>query len=117
MSHSVSAARPSLRSFEPLLGAALGLMLAIGSGLLLAHLLMSPPARDMRTMAGYLTLTGAATMGGGWIALRLGDRLVGLSIQVKAFLSSVIGSSVALLNVVIVAQLMFVSTAHDLKLV
>ncbi len=91
-------------------------MLAIGSGLLLAQLLMSPPARDMRTMAGYLTLTGAATMAGGWLALRVGDRVVGLSIRSKAFLSSAIGSGVALLNVVIVAQLMFVSTSHDLKL-
>lgn len=98
------------------MGAVLGLLLAIGSGLLLAQLLMSPPARDMRTLAGYLTITGAATMGGGWLALRLGDRLVGLSIRTKAFLSSAIGSGVALLNIIIVAQLMFVSTAHDLKL-
>ena len=101
---------------QPWLGAALALTLAIGVGLLLAQLLMSPPARDMRTMATYLTLTGAATMGGGWLALRIAERAVGLSIQTKAFLSTAIGSGVALLNVVIVAQLMFVSTSHDLKL-
>lgn len=105
-----------MRLSQPWAGAALGLTLAIGTGLLLTQLLMSPPARDLRTMAGYLTLTGAATMGGGWLALRLADRAVGLSIQTKAFLSAVIGSGVALLNVVIVAQLMFVSTSHDLKL-
>lgn len=84
--------------------------------MLLAQLLMSPPARDMRTMASYLTLTGAATMAGGWLALHLADRAVGLSIQTKAFLGTAIGSGVALLNVFIVAQLMFVSTSHDLKL-
>jgi signal transduction histidine kinase len=97
-------------------GGALALTLAIGTGLLLAQLLMSPPARDMRTMAGYLTLTGAATMTGGWVALRLADRAMGLSIQTKTFISSAIANGVALLNVVIVAQLMFVSTAHDLRL-
>ena len=70
----------------------------------------------MRAMAGYLTLTGAATMAGGWLTLRLADRAVGLSIQTKTFLSALIANGVALLNVVIVAQLMFVSTAHDLKL-
>jgi signal transduction histidine kinase len=41
---------------------------------------------------------------------------MGISIQTKAFLGAAIGSGVALLNVFIVAQLMFVSTSHDLKL-
>jgi two-component system sensor histidine kinase BaeS len=54
-------------------------------------------------------------MFGGWLALRLADR-AGLSIRAKTFLGSAIASGVALLNVAIVAQLMFVSTAHDLKL-
>lgn len=97
-------------------GAAIALALAIGAGLLLAELLMQPPARDMRTMAGLLTVSGAVTMAGGWLALRVADRAVGLSIQAKAFLGAAIGSGVALLNVIIVAQLMFVSTSHDLKL-
>ncbi len=105
-----------MRFSQAWLGAALALALAVGVGLLLTQLLMSPPARDLRSMAGYLTLTGAATMGAGWLSLRLADRAVGLSIQMKAFLSAAIGSGVALLNVVIVAQLMFVSTSHDLKL-
>ena len=55
-------------------------------------------------------------MAGGWLALRIGDRAIGFSIRTKAFLSSAIGTSVALLNVLIVAQLMFISTGHDLKL-
>lgn len=100
----------------PWLGTALGLTLAIGAGLLLAQLLMSPPAADLRSLAAYLTLSGAATMGLGWLALLLADRVVGLAIQVKAFLGAAIGGGVALLNVFIVAQLMFVSTSHDLKL-
>ena len=115
MSRSVEAA-PTKRVAVPWLGAALAVTLATGAGLLLAQLLMSPPAGDQRTLAAYLTLAGTATMAGGWLALRAADRLVGLSIQAKAFLAAVIGSGVALLNVFIVAQLMFVSTSHDLKL-
>ena len=56
--------KPLLRFGQPWLAAALGLTLAIGAGLLLAQLLMSPPAGDMRSLAAYLTLSGAATMGG-----------------------------------------------------
>ncbi len=98
------------------LGAALVLTLAIGVGVLLAQLLMSPPAGDLRTLAAYLTLSGAATMSVGWLALRLADRAVGMPIRLKAFVGAAIGSGVALLNIVIVAQLMFVSMSHDFKL-
>ena len=94
----------------------LGLALAIGAGVLLAQLLMRPPSADLRSLAAYLALSGAATLGIGWAALRLADRAFGLSIRLKAFVSATLGSGVALLNVFIVAQLMFVSTSHDLKL-
>lgn len=77
---------------------------------------MEPPARDLRLLTAYLSVSGAATLGAGWLCLRLADRLLGLDIQTKAFLSAVLGGAVALLNVFIIAQLMFVSTEHDLKL-
>ena len=104
------------RLVQPRLGAALALTLALGAGLLLAELLMAPPAGDLRDLGVYLALSGAITLGVGWLALRAADSAVGLSIQTKAFLSAAIGSGVALLNVLIVAQLMFVSVSHDLKL-
>ena len=116
MSRSLNAAGSLPKLNQVWLGAALALTLAIGAGLLLAQLLMSPPAGDIRSLAGYLTLSGAATMGMGWLALRVADRSARLSIQAKAFLGATVGSGVALLNVLIVAQLMFVSTSHDLKL-
>jgi len=116
LNRSQTLARPAFRTAQAWLGAALALTLAIGTGLLLVQVMMSPPASDLRHLATYLTLSGVATLAGGWIALRLADRAAGLSIQSKAFLSAAIGSGVALLNVFIVAQLMFVSTSHDLKL-
>ena len=116
MNRSVFASRQLLRFGQPWLGAVLALTLAIGAGVLLAQLLMSPPSSDLRTLAAYLTVSGVASLGLGWLALRAADRVVGLTIQAKAFLGSIIGSGVALLNIFIVAQLMFVSTGHDLDL-
>ena len=105
-----------LRTVPPWLGAALALTLAIGAGLLLAQLLMAPPAGDLQQLAAYLALSGAATLGLGWLALRAADRGLGLSLRTKAFLGTAIGMGIALLNVFVVAQLMFISTSHDLKL-
>ena len=116
MSRSVQTARPLTQLTQQWIGAALALTLAIGAGLLLAQLLMSPPADDLRTLAAYLTVSGAATMSIGWLALRLADRVVRLPLRLKAFVGTAIGSGVALLNIVIVAQLMFVSMSHDFKL-
>jgi signal transduction histidine kinase len=98
------------------LAAACTLAGAIGAGVLLAQILMSPPAGDLWTLAAYLMLSGAATMGAGWAVLQVADRAMGLRIQTRAFIGGLIAAAVALLNVVIVAQAMFVSTAHDLKL-
>ncbi len=98
------------------LSAGLALTLAVGVGLLLTKVLMSPPAGELRDMAVYLTLSGAASMGIGWLALQAAARALGLSLRFKAFLSSVLAGGVALLNVIVLAQLMFVSTSHDLKL-
>ena len=116
MSHNRSPAPPVRLSPQAWLGPALALTLAVGVGLLIAELLMTPPAGELRELGAYLALSGAATLGVGWLALRFADRALGLSIQAKAFLGAVTGGGVALLNVFIVAQLMFVSTAHDLKL-
>ena len=55
---------PIARIALPWVGAALALLLAIGSGVLLAQLLMSPPSGELWEMAGYFTLAGGATMTG-----------------------------------------------------
>ncbi|MFN8559208.1 MAG: HAMP domain-containing sensor histidine kinase [Dehalococcoidia bacterium] len=101
---------------RPLLAAAMVLLLAILAGLLAAQLLMEPPEGDMRALAWCLFLSGAITLGSGVMALRLADGAAGLPILTKVFLSVVTGGAVALLNVFIVARLMFFSDTHDLKL-
>jgi signal transduction histidine kinase len=91
-------------------------VLAVAFALLLAWLLIAPPARDMQSLAVYLATSGAATIAGGWFAIRATDRCVGLSIRAKSVFTALTGTAVALLNVLIVAQMMFVSTSHDLRL-
>lgn len=97
-------------------GALATLLIAIGAALLLARLSFAPPARDLRGLALYLGVTGAVTISGGWLGLRLLDRALGLTIQTKSFLGAMIGYGVALLNVYVVARLMFLSANHDLPL-
>jgi len=116
LSRSTAAVQPLRRLAMPWLGAGFALALAIGAGLLLTDILMSPPRGELRTLASYLTLAGAATLAGGWLALRAADRMLSAGLRAKTFLSCVIAGGVALLNVIIVAEFMFVSTSHDLKL-
>lgn len=111
-----SATTTPLRVAAPWLGSALALTLAIGAGILLAELLMSPPAGELRDLTSYLALSAVATVGAGWLLLRAADRLVGLSIHAKSFFGGILAGSVALLNVFVTAQLMFISTSHDLRL-
>jgi signal transduction histidine kinase len=105
-----------IRSSAPWLATALAISLAIGSGILLAELLMSPPASELRSLTAYLAISGTATVGAGWLVLRAIDHFLGLSIGVRSSLGGLLAGSVALLNVFVTAQLMFISTSHDLKL-
>jgi signal transduction histidine kinase len=98
-------------------GEALGcLALATASGLLLAQILLRPTARDLRSLAAYLVLSGAVTLALGWFALRLAEKSVALGIRAKLLLIGLVGSGVGLINVFVIAKLMFLSTQHDLRL-
>lgn len=116
MNRSFTSRLPLVRPARSWPGAVVALLLASLAGLLFAQVLMNPPAGDMRGLAVYFLLSGGVSITLGWLALRATDRAAGLSIQAKAFLGAVIGSAVALLNVVIVAWLMFLNTSHDLPL-
>ena len=100
----------------PWLPALAALAVAMLVGVLLLQLLIAPPGRELLDFAAYLAVAGGTTMAGGWLVLRLADRVWGLSLLAKAFLGALTGTAVALANVFIVARLMFVSTTHDLQL-
>ena len=96
--------------------AALALLSAVGAGLLVVRLSMSPSGVELRDLAIYLAAVGAATMLIGWFALGVADRVVGLSLPARAFAGVAVGSAAGLLHVVVIARLMFVNTGHDLRL-
>lgn len=100
----------------PLLWVAVLLAGAVGLAVMLVRLSMAPPAAELRELAIYFAVAGVATTAAGWLALRAAERWLHPSIRVKAFAGASIGTAVALLNVWIVARLMFVNTAHDLPL-
>jgi signal transduction histidine kinase len=79
-------------------------------------MLVRPPGGELWKMALYLLLAGTTTLAVGSLAVRLvwsGSRQ---SIRATTLLGASAGTVVALLNVLIVAELMFISTEHDLQL-
>ena len=92
------------------------LLIAVAGCLVLARVLVTPHASDMRTLALYLAVSSAATIAGGWLVMRAVDGAAHLSLRAKSVFAALTGTAVSLLNVLIVAKLMFVSTAHDLRL-
>jgi signal transduction histidine kinase len=77
---------------------------------------MSPSRGDVGQLSLYLVGTGVLGVAVSWATLRLADRALGLSLRLKAFVTAFTGTGVALLNVFIIARLMFLSTDHDLPL-
>lgn len=116
----VAGRAPALaRSLLGLRGVAMALgslVAAVVVGVALFVLLMAPARRDLIDLALYLVITGVGTLAVGWLALRVSDEQLGLSLRVKAFIAAAIGSAVGLVNIYVIARLMFVSTTHDLPL-
>jgi len=114
----LSAARRSLpaRSAGPWLAAAAALAVAVGASLLATNVMMAPPARELREMARYLALSGVATLVLGWLVVRLTGEPARLSMRARLLAGAIAGTAIALVNVAVLARLMFISTDHDLKL-
>ena len=99
-----------------LAGVVAAIAFAVGMALLITRVVLAPSAREMRDLAAYLIGSSAVAVAGGWLVLRLAERAFVLSVRARTFLAAALGGAVALFNVLAVAELMFVSTAHDLKL-
>lgn len=92
------------------------LILAAGLSvaLLLFQLATAPPRRDALDLLAYFAVTATAALTTSWVFLedRLPKQWFGL--RGKAFLASAAGGLLGLLNVLVIARLMFTSTTHDL---
>lgn len=96
--------------------AALAILFAVAVGLALVQILVRPPLSDLQALGVYMLLSAIATVIVGGLAVRTMDRAGATALRTRIALGAVIGAFVGLLNVLIVAELMFVSTAHDLRL-
>ena len=94
--------------------AALVLGVATSVGLIVAQVTMAPPRSEMLSLAAYFAASGTAAGLAGWLALNSRWAAEHLTLRSKAFLGSIVGSLMGLLNVLLIARLMFVSTSHDL---
>jgi signal transduction histidine kinase len=68
----------------------------------------------MATLAAYFATSGTVCGLVGWLALNNDWAASHLTLRAKAFVGSVVAGLMGLLNVLLIARLMFISTSHDL---
>ena len=95
---------------------ALAILAAVIVGLALVQLLLGPPLGDLQALAIAMLGSAAITVVVGGMFVRTLDRRAATTLRTRIALGSLIGALVGLLNVLIVARQMFVSTTHDLQL-
>jgi signal transduction histidine kinase len=103
---------PLRRSLAPF---GLGLLIALGLALLLAVGWLGVRGQDFADLVRYLAMSGVASLGLGAIALvwfRRGHARLWLQVTSTYTL----GIAVAILNILLTAKLMFISSDHDLPL-
>jgi signal transduction histidine kinase len=91
--------------------------LAISAALAVAQVTMAPPRSEMLRLAAYLAVSGSIAGFIGWLLLNSAWASRHLRLRSKAFAGSLIGGLLGLLNVFLIARLMFISTEHDLWVV
>jgi signal transduction histidine kinase len=97
-----------------LLAAALVLAFAVSVALIVAQITMAPPRSEMVSLAAYLAASGTVCGVVGWLLLNSAWAARNLTLRSKAFVGSIVGGVMGLLNVLLIARLMFISTSHDL---
>jgi signal transduction histidine kinase len=95
--------------------AALFLLSAVGVSVLVADILLAPTRRDLGELAAYLALSGIATVLVSAVLTRLLERHARLTLIRRFVLVTVVASAVLVVNIVVLARLMFISTDHDLQ--
>lgn len=91
------------------------LAFATGVALLLAQVMLTPPRKDLVQLGADLALSGSLTLVLGGLLIRVLEARFGLSLVARLALVTLVGSSVLVANIVVLARLMFISTDHDLQ--
>jgi len=103
---------PLRRSMAPF---GLGVLIALGIALLLAIGWLGVRGQDMIELARYLLVSSAISLGCGALGLAW-FRRGNVRLWVQVTLTFTLGLAVAILNIFVTANLMFISKDHDLPL-
>ncbi len=109
-------ARPIRPAAKLLARGSVGLLFAVAVGIALVQVLLRPPWSDLQALGLYMLMSAVVTAGLGAAVVTTMDRANATTLRARIALSAVVGALVGLLNVLVVSKLMFVSTAHDLRL-
>ena len=99
----------------PFLWAASVMMCAAGIALVLVQVMLTPPRADLVELGTYLSISGTVSLAVGWILIRFLDARFGLTLLARFAMVTLVGSTVLVANILVLARLMFISTDHDLK--
>lgn len=100
---------------QPIIALGLGFLVALALALLLAVAWLGAPGRDVLDLVQYLLASGLISLGIGLIGLALLRRGNG-RLWVQITLTYMLGVAIALFNIFLTAQLMFISADHDFVL-
>ena len=91
------------------------LAIATAVALLATQIMLAPPGRDLRDLGIYLATSGAISVALGWLLVRTLERRTRLSLLARFVVVTLVGSAVLVVNILVLARLMFISTDHDLQ--
>lgn len=83
---------------------------------LVGQALLRMPPDELRRFVAYLAVSGLATIALALLVGQVFERMAGLTLVRRLFIGVGIAAIVGLLNVLVAAWLMFISTSHDLLL-
>ena len=92
-------------------------MLAVATVLALisAQIMLRPPRRALVDLGVYLASSGVVSVLLGWLLIRALERYRRLTLLARFVVVTLVGSAVLVVNIVVLARLMFISTDHDLR--
>ncbi len=93
------------------------LVIATAIAVAITQTMLAPPRGDLIELGLYLFVSGAASMAAGAAVISLLDRRFGLTLIGRFVAVALVTCAVLVVNILVLARLMFISTDHDLQVV
>jgi signal transduction histidine kinase len=97
--------------------ASAALALGIAAAVVATWVMLEPPRADLIDMALYLFISGAVSLSLGVAIVIVLERRVRLSLVARSAIVPLVTAGVFVGNILVLAQMMFISTDHDLQVV